>query len=270
MSGSADPLVTQSSRGDVTVLTLNDPSRLNAISVDMVEALRDAVEQAARSARAIILTGSGRAFCSGANLTMEMDRESPDYDAGALLESHYNPLMLMLHDLEIPLVTAVNGPAAGIGCSLALAGDIILAAANSYFLLAFDRVGLVPDGGATWLLPRAVGRARAAEMMLLGDRIEAGQALEWGLVNRVAAGESLMKEAHDIAERLAGGPTDTLGMVKRIARAAAVNDYAAQLGVERVAQRDAGRTPSHREGIAAFRERRPAQFGAPRSTADGR
>lgn len=172
--------------GAVATLTLNDPATLNAASFTMTLEITDALEAAVRDgARAIVITGAGRGFCSGANLGSDLDPNEPGYDAGAALDTHYAPLMRAIRDLDVPLVTAVNGAAAGIGCSIALAGDIVLAADSSYFLQAFRRIGLVPDGGSAWLLTKAAGRTRAMEMMLLGEKIPAAQAYEWGLVTRV-------------------------------------------------------------------------------------
>jgi len=254
------PLVLEDRDGDVVVLTLNDPATLNAASVAMADALLDALARAEANARAVLLTGAGRGFCSGANLQVDLDPNAADYDAGAPLESHFNPLMRSIRGLKIPLVTAVNGAAAGVGCSMALAGDIVIAGESGYFLQAFSRIGLVPDGGSTWLLPRSVTRVRAMEMMLLGERIQADIALEWGLVNRVAPDDILMEQALKIARTLAEGPTQALGMIRRLAWHALETEFNDQLEEERRVQLDAGLTPGHREGVAAFLAKRPARF----------
>lgn len=254
------PLVLERREDDVAILTLNDPSTLNAASVDMVDALAAALARAETDARAVLLTGSGRGFCSGANLQSDLDPAAEDYDAGAPLESHFNPLMLQIRGLRIPLVTAVNGAAAGVGCSMALAGDIVVAGQSGYFLQAFSRIGLVPDGGSTWLLPRSVTRVRAMEMMLLGEKISAEVALEWGLVNRVVPDEALMEQALRMARTLADGPTKALGMIRRLAWHALETRFNDQLEEERRVQLDAGRTDGHREGVAAFLAKRPARF----------
>jgi 2-(1,2-epoxy-1,2-dihydrophenyl)acetyl-CoA isomerase len=246
-------------RGDVAIIRLNDEKTLNAVSVEMVEELRDALEKVCTSSGAIILTGTGRGFCSGANLG-DLDISNPDYDAGAVLATHSNPLMLQLRALPVPFITAVNGPAAGIGCALALAADLVVAVESSYFLQAFRRIGLVPDGGSAFLLTRAAGRARAMEMMLLGEKIPAAKALEWGLINRVVPAESLADTALALARELAAGPTKALSAIRKMCWEALESGFAAQLERERVLQRDAGCTPDYREGVAAFLQKRPARF----------
>jgi 2-(1,2-epoxy-1,2-dihydrophenyl)acetyl-CoA isomerase len=166
----------------------------------------------------------------------------------------------MLRDLPIPYVTAVNGAAAGIGCSFALLGDLIVAGESAYFLQAFRRIGLVPDGSATYHLPRMIGRARAMEMMLLGERIPAKQAFEWGLVNRCVPDAELLPTAEALALQLASGPTKTLGLIRRLAWASLDNTWEQQLNAERQAQRQAGRTADFREGVQAFFQKRTPNF----------
>lgn len=247
--------------GAVATITLNDPGTLNAASFAMTLEITTALEACVRDgARAIVVTGAGRGFCSGANLGADLDPNEPGYDAGAALDTHYAPLMRAIRDLDVPLVTAVNGAAAGVGCSIGLAGDIVLAAENSYFLQAFRRIGLVPDGGSAWLLTRSVGRTRAMEMMLLGEKIPAARALEWGLVTRVLPADSLMDEARSIATDLASGPTHALRAIRQQCWRAAEASFDEVLAMERRQQRDAGRTADHREGIAAFLQKRPANF----------
>lgn len=247
----------------VAVLTLNDPATMNAAGLDMAEDLTAAFKKAASEARAVVLTGDGRGFCSGANLSGggALGRKPSDGppDAGAALESTYNPLVTFMRDLPIPLVTAVNGAAAGVGCSLALMGDIIVAGESAYFLQAFRRIGLVPDGGSTYLLPRAIGRARAMEMMLLGDKVPAKTALEWGMVNRCVPDADLMSMATTMAKALAAGPK-SIAMIRKIGWASLDNDWKDQLHLERVTQRDAGVTKDFAEGVTAFLEKRPAVF----------
>ena len=247
----------------VAVLTLNDPATMNAAGLDMAEALTAAFARAAGEARAAILTGEGRGFCSGANLSGggPLNRGASDAprDAGAALESTYNPLMTAMRDLPIPLVTAINGAAAGVGCSLALMGDLIVAGESAYFLQAFRRIGLVPDGGSTYLLPRLIGRARAMEMMLLGDKVPAATALQWGMVNRCVPDADLMSTAMTLARALATGPK-SIAMIRRIGWASLDNDWKDQLLLERMTQRDAGLTQDFEEGVTAFLEKRPAQF----------
>lgn len=247
------------SHGDVAIIRLDDERTLNAISPQMAEELRDALVKACTSSRALILTGTGRGFCSGANLG-DIDPGAPEYDAGAVLDKHYNPLMLAVRALPIPCVTAVNGAAAGLGCALALAADLVVAAENSYFLQAFRRVGLVPDGGSAFLLTRGAGRARAMEMMLLGEKIAATKAFDWGLINRVVPAKDLDDTALALANELAAGPTKALSAIRKMCWDALETGFGPQLESERVLQRDAGRTADHREGVAAFLQKRPASF----------
>jgi 2-(1,2-epoxy-1,2-dihydrophenyl)acetyl-CoA isomerase len=246
----------------VAVITLNDPATLNAISVEMTEELTDAFKRAANEARCIVLTGEGRGFSSGANLASGAPPVADDGlpDLGARLESTFNPFVTLLRDLPIPYVTAVNGVAAGIGCSFALLGDMIIAGESAYFLQAFRRIGLVPDGGSTYMLPRMIGRARAMEMMLLGEKIPAKTAFEWGLVNRLVPDAELMPAAKALALDLASGPTKTLGHIRRLAWASLDNSWAEQTQAEREAQKLVGRTEDFREGVQAFFQKRKAEF----------
>lgn len=244
----------------VALITLNDPATLNSASPAMGEELARALETAAGEARCVLLTGAGRAFCSGASLSPEgLEMAGGDFDIGALLEKYFNPLMNVMRELPIPIVTAVNGAAAGIGASFALMGDLIVAGESAYFLQAFRRIGLVPDGGATYLLPRKIGRARAMELMLLGEKLPARTALEWGLINRCVPDSDVMSTSHALAAELAKGPR-SLGMIRKLAWAALDSDWSAQLQAEREAQRDAGRTADFAEGLAAFLEKRKAEF----------
>jgi len=252
--------------GAITVITLADPATLNAAGVDLAGELLDALKAAAMGAspaRAIVLTGEGRGFCSGANLQAgpgdrRLDGDGKP-DAGAALETVYNPLVTYMREMPVPLVTAVNGAAAGVGCSLALLGDLIVAAESAYFLQAFRRIGLVPDGGSTYLLPRSIGKARAMEMALLGERISAAQALEWGMINRLAPDAELMATAMALAQALADGPA-SLGLTRQTLWASMDADWAGQLHRERLAQRAAGKTEDFVEGVSAFLAKRPARF----------
>lgn len=242
----------------VAVLMLARPESLNALSAQMLDELRAAAGEAVeRGARCLLLTGEGRGFSSGADLAGSGGL--PD-DLGAALEAHFNPLIEALFALPIPVVAAVNGPAAGAGASLALAADIVIAARSAYFLQAFVNIGLVPDAGATWLLPRLVGRARAMEMMLLGERVPAEQALEWGLIARVADDEALMTEAHAVAARLAAGPTRALGLIRKLARDADRSSITDALAAERAAQREAGRTDDFKGAVMAFLQKQKPTF----------
>src|SRR5215210_2378424 len=222
----------------VATITIARPDRLNALSGETVDELRAAVEEAGRSgARCLLLAGEGRGFSSGADLA---SGDGPPDDVGASLEKHFNPLIEAVFALPIPVVAAVNGPCAGAGCSLAFAADLVVAARSAYFLQAFVNIGLIPDAGATWLLPRLAGRARAMEMMMLGERVPAEQALEWGLISRVVEEEALASEAAALAARLAQGPTVALGLIRRLAREAGHIPLSEALAAERVAQREAG------------------------------
>ena len=250
---------------DVIVMTLNDPSVLNAfghkLREDMVAAM-DRVESG--SARCLVITGAGRAFCSGANLN-DPDRQTRDRAAEARgevqgdLESWYNPMFMRLRALSIPIVTAINGMAAGAGMSLALSGDIRIAARSASFLQAFARIGLVPDCGSSWLLPRLIGMARAMELSLLAERLPAETALTWGLINRLEEDADLMPKAMAMAKTLASGPK-SIGMIRQMYWEGMDNRYSEQLALEAKLQTRAGSTRDFEEGVAAFREKRPAKF----------
>jgi 2-(1,2-epoxy-1,2-dihydrophenyl)acetyl-CoA isomerase len=247
--------------GAVAIVTLADPATMNAAGVDTAAELQHAFRAADADGevRAIVLTGEGRGFCSGANLSGGGMGGGGPRDAGSSLQTVYNPLVTYVREMTTPLVTAVNGAAAGVGCSLALLGDLVVAAESAYFLQAFRRIGLVPDGGSTYLLPRLIGRARAMEMAMLGERVPAAQALQWGLVNRVVPDAELMAEAMKVAVALATGPA-SLGLTRKLMWAALDADWNTQLYQEAVTQSAAGRTEDFGEGVAAFLQKRPAQF----------
>ena len=247
---------------NVAVIRLNNPKTLNAITATMLEELDAAFDLAAARSRAIVLTSEGRAFSSGANLTdgaLTMDAAAT-IDAGLFLETHVNPLIAKLKALPVPWISAVRGPVVGVASSIALAADLIVASETAYFLQAFSRIGLVPDGGAAWLLTRAVGRVRAMELMLLGDRLPAAQAFEWGLINRVVADEVLDATAMELAQSLASGPTKTFGLIRGLAWAAADMPIETTLMAERSAQKAAGESADAMEGIMAFVEKRAPRF----------
>lgn len=245
--------------GDVALLRLSDEATLNALSPAMADELRGALVASAADHRAILLTGAGRAFCSGANLGGGSSA-GPAPDVGEIVRRHYNPLMLAIRDLAVPIVTAVNGVAAGGGAPLALAGDLIVAARKSYFLQPFRNIGLVPDLGSAFLLTRAAGRARAMEMMLLGERVPAETALEWGMINRVVDADELLPAAMALAASLASGPTWSLAVTRRHCWRALEDGFEEQLAAEADDQGAASRTRDFREGITAFREKRPPRF----------
>lgn len=252
--------------GNVGTLVLDHPDVLNAVSPEMLGGLANAmthIEDPSLGLRALILTGSGRGFCAGANLgggPSNMGAAGKARDAGAALETVYHPFLRRLRNLQMPLITAVNGVAAGVGMSFAMMGDMILASKSAYFLQAFRRIGLVPDGGSTWLLPRLVGLARAKELSLLGEKLPAEKALEWGLINRVYDDAKLMDEAMALAKELADGPTIALAQIRQLYWVSTDNTYEEQLNAERWAQRTAGRAEDFAEGVSAFLGKRKADF----------
>jgi len=247
----------------IATLTLNRPAQLNAMPTAMVAEMIHALDRVrdGETVRCLLLTGAGRAFSSGADLAGgELFAGDGLPDTGRVIESHFNPLLARLVALPVPIVTAINGAAAGAGCSLALAGDIVLAARSSYLLLAFVNIGLVPDVGATWLLPRLVGKARATAMMMLGERIKAEQAESWGLIWKAVDDEALMTEARAVAQKLAKGPTLAHALIRQGVRASLESSLADSLRMERDHQRIAGRTADFAEGVKAFMEKRSPRF----------
>jgi 2-(1,2-epoxy-1,2-dihydrophenyl)acetyl-CoA isomerase len=246
--------------GPVATITLDRPDALNALTVPVKLALRDALGSLAgnRSVRAVILTGAGRAFCAGQDLA---EREQPD---AAPLEvevrERYNPIIRALRSMGQPVIAAINGVAAGAGASLAFACDLRIAAEEARFVLAFGRIGLVPDSGATWFLPRIVGPAKAAELALVGDAVDATEALRIGLVSRVVPGEQLMAEARSIAGRLADGAPLALSLTKEALHRSLTIDLDQALEGEAKLQGIAGASADHAEGLAAFREKRAPRF----------
>ncbi len=242
----------------VAIVTLNRPDNLNALNFAKLDDLKAAAASLVdRGARCLLLAGAGRGFSSGADLAGSGG--FPD-DVGAALEAHFNPLIETLFALPIPIVAAVNGPCAGAGCSLALCADIVIAGCSAYFLQAFINIGLIPDAGATWLLPRLAGRARAMEMMMLGERIPAEQAADWGMIARVVDDEDLAGETVALATRLAQGPTIAYGLLRRLARDAGQLPLSDALAAERLAQRDAGRTEDFKSAVFAFLQKRQPTF----------
>ena len=249
--------------GPVAVLRLDHQEVMNAVSRDMLAGLTealDAIEEKKADVRCVVLTGAGRAFCTGANLQGRNQQKPGRSNAGASLEVGFHPFLRRIRRLHCPLVTAVNGPAAGAGMSFALLGDMILCARSAYFLQAFRRIGLVPDCGSTWLLPRLVGKARAVELSLMGERLPAEKALEWGLVNRVYDDAALMDEAMKLAHELANGPTIALSLIRKLYWDSPENSFEDQLNLEYESQRIAGSAEDFREGVTAFLEKRPAKF----------
>jgi 2-(1,2-epoxy-1,2-dihydrophenyl)acetyl-CoA isomerase len=245
-------------------ITLNRPERLNALTVEMAAALNAALDEAEadKTCRALLLTGAGRGFCAGQDLIAIVD-VSPA-DLGNLLE-HYHPLILRLRALPIPVVCAVNGVAAGAGANLALACDIVLAARSASFVQAFARIGLIPDCGGTWFLPRLVGSARARALAMLAEPLPAETAAEWGLIWRMVEDEALADEAQALAARLAWQASKALALTKRALDASGSNALDHQLDLEGELQLEAGASPDHAEGLRAFLEKRPPVFGKTRS-----
>ena len=255
--------VLETLQGGVMTLTLNRPERMNAFNIAMHEALADAMRRARDEAecRVVLLTGAGRAFCAGQDLSeRRMVAEGVRPDLGATIDQHYNPLVRAIRSLPKPVIAAVNGAAAGAGANVALACDLVIAARSASFLQAFARIGLVPDSGGTFFLPRLVGEARARALMLLAEPIGAEKAEEWGLIYRVVEDGAVLGEAHSLAEKLAAGPTHAYGLMKRAFDASAANTLSAQLDLERDLQREAGADSEYVEGVRAFLEKRPADF----------
>lgn len=252
-------------RGVVGILCLNAPATLNALTPVMVDEISLAIDQIASQCRVMIITGAGRAFCSGASLDpmnplSPIESDPAQRDLGLVLEQQLNPIMLKLKNLNIPWISAVRGAAAGFGASLALAADMLVASDNAYFAQIFSKIGLVPDGGASHLLSRTIGRVRTMELMLLGNRLSAEKALEWGLINRVVDDSQLEEQAFALASTLACGPSQALGMTRKAIWAAVDDDWETSLKKERELQKIAGRCQDFEEGLAAFTEKRPAAF----------
>lgn len=250
--------------GSVLKITLNRPERLNAASLDMADELGAAFYDLG-DARAVLITGAGKGFCSGADLAARGDRSPLQNNGGShlALQNHYNPLLSQILRCPVPVVTAVNGAAAGVGCSIALAGDFVLAGQSAYFLQAFVNIGLVPDGGSTWLLARAIGRARATRMMMLGEKIGAEEAEEWGLIYKAVDDAALMDDAMALATRLSEGPTIAYRTMKANIATALDGTLPQVLLAEAEGQRTAGASADAMEGGMAFlQKRKPAFKGA--------
>ena len=258
-----EPTILYQAADGVAMLTLNRPDKLNVFNEAMHGELARALDrvEADPTIRAVLLTGAGRGFCAGQDLGDRVigEGDAPP-DLGATLDRWYNPLVRRICRLERPVVCAVNGVAAGAGANLALNCDIVLAARSAKFMEPFCKLGLVPDAGGTYILPRLVGAARARGLALLGETLTAEQAEAWGLIWRVVDDERLMDEALALARNLATQPTKGLGLIKRALLASASNSLDAQLDLERDLQREAGRTEDYREGVSAFMEKRPATF----------
>jgi 2-(1,2-epoxy-1,2-dihydrophenyl)acetyl-CoA isomerase len=251
-------------KSGVAIVTLNRPDRLNALNDDIHTGLRTAFThiETDEAIRAVLLTGAGRGFCAGADLMQSLSgiQAETKRDLGATLEANYNPLIRRMKALPKPIITAINGVAAGAGMNIALAGDIIIAAKSASFTQAFIRIGLLPDAGGTYFLPRLVGDARARALAMLGDTITAEQAEQFGLVYKTYDDAVFHDEALKIAQNLATKPTQALAAMKTALNAAALNSLDAQLDLERDLQRKLGYMPDFAEGVTAFIEKRPAKF----------
>jgi len=248
--------------GGIARVTLNRPDRLNSFNAEMHLELRDALEQVRPgTARVLLLTGAGRGFCAGQDLSdRNVSAGSAPVDLGYTIETYYKPLILTLRSLEMPVVCAVNGVAAGAGASIALACDIVLAARSASFIQAFSKIGLVPDAGGTWALPRLVGTARAMGLAMLGDKLSAEQAESWGLIWKCLDDDKLMVEAERLAQHFSTAPTRGLAGTKQAIYASSGNSLEQQLELERALQQSLGFGPDYREGVAAFMEKRPPNF----------
>jgi 2-(1,2-epoxy-1,2-dihydrophenyl)acetyl-CoA isomerase len=251
--------------GALTTITLNRPDRLNAMPPQMADEIGQVFYDLGYGedrARCVLITGEGKGFCSGADLSARGEGSALGSKGGShqALSRHYNPAISQLIRAEVPVICAVNGPAAGVGCSLALAADFTIASKSAYFLQAFVNIGLIPDGGSTWLLARAVGRARATRMMMLGEKIAAQQAEDWGLIYKCVEDAELMDEARALGERLANGPTIALGAMKRNIAIALDGDLNHTFLVEAEGQRIAGASQDAMEGGMAFLQKRKAEF----------
>lgn len=246
---------------NVATITLNRPEKLNSFTRQMHAELRDALDTAqAQGARAVVLTGAGRGFCAGQDLADLDFTPGESTDLGALIDENFNPLVRKLRAMPMPVIAAVNGIAAGAGANLALACDIVLAGASVNFVQAFVKIGLVPDTGGTWFLPQRIGMARAMGLAMLGDKLSAEQAEQWGLIWRCVDDDALLPEAQKLATQLATQPTKALATIKEALYASATNTLDQQLDLERDGQRSLGASYDYAEGVNAFLQKRAPKF----------
>jgi 2-(1,2-epoxy-1,2-dihydrophenyl)acetyl-CoA isomerase len=243
-------------------ITLNRPERLNAFNVELHQGLAAAMTRAESepAVRCLLVTGAGRGFCAGADLTQRDMKSAAPIDLGSGLETWYNPLVMRMRALPKPIVCAVNGVAAGAGANFALACDLVLAARSASFIQAFVKIGLVPDCGGSYFLPRLAGTQRAMALAMTGDRLSAEDAERWGVIWKCVEDADLTKESEKLAIQLANGPTRSLGLIKKAMYSSANNDLATQLDLERDLQREIGKGSDYREGVAAFLEKRKPVF----------
>lgn len=246
----------------LATLTLNRPEKLNALNKQLKSDLLAAIRHISHKhsgVRCLLITGAGKAFCAGADLAENME-SGGSRDAGADLMETYHPILLELAELRMPVISAVNGAAAGAGMSIAIAADIVIAADTAYFLQAFINIGLVPDAGSTYILPRLIGEARAKAMMMLGEKVPASKAEEWGMIYKTVPESQLMTEASQVAEKLASAPTQALSSIRELLSSSSNNSFSEQLHAEAMAQRKASRSEDCLEGISAFLQKRAANF----------
>ncbi|WP_341702812.1 2-(1,2-epoxy-1,2-dihydrophenyl)acetyl-CoA isomerase PaaG [Ferrovibrio sp.] len=259
----SDDAIVSNTDGGILRLTLNRPDKLNSFNSVMHLMLQDALHAAAKAedVRVVIITGAGRAFCAGQDLSDNVYTPgAPPADLGKTIESYWNPLVRQIRRLPKPVIAAVNGTAAGAGANLALACDIVIAARSAKFIQSFAKIGLVPDSGGTWLLPRLIGDARARAISLTGDPVTAEQAADWGMIWKTVDDGALAETVENLAQSFASGPTYGYGLQKKAFLSSASSDFDAQLSLERDLQRDAGFSADYAEGVAAFMERRQPQF----------
>ena len=251
-------------KNNVAVLTLNDPNKLNALSIEMISQMHEKIKDInsnKTNARCLVITGEGKGFCSGANLADNKGIEDfSKLDMGSALNSHYHPMLIDLKNLNIPFITAINGPAAGAGCSLAVFGDLIYASNSSYFYQAFKFIGLVPDASSTYVLPRKIGMAKAMELSMLGEKVSSSKALSWGLINGIFKDHLLMREVMKIAEEIAKGPTVAYSLMRKLYWDSLSNDFETQLSAESAAQSIAGKTEDCQNGIISFLQKKKPDF----------
>jgi 2-(1,2-epoxy-1,2-dihydrophenyl)acetyl-CoA isomerase len=251
-------------RGPLSIVTFNDPAHLNALDDLMAEQFAEVMQHQLNddNVRAVLLTGEGRGFCAGANLKEMFGKQSRGSapDVGSSLRRFVNPTLERMKESPKPIIAAVNGPAVGVGCGIALSADIVLVGRSGYFFQSFIRLGVVPDGGSSWIIPRLAGYGRAAAMMMLGEKISAEAAVVWGLAYRMFEDAELSGAAHTMAAALAQGPTQAYGKIKKMMRMSVVNGFAEQLELEAACQVEAFSSEDCREGIAAFVEERDPDF----------
>ncbi|MFC3693182.1 enoyl-CoA hydratase-related protein [Chenggangzhangella methanolivorans] len=245
-------------RGGVALMTLNRPDRINAFTPELLDAIGAALDEAVADAkvRAVVFTGAGRGFCSGQNLVAFASLPPEERDVGRMLERHYEPVIAKIRACPLPIVAAVNGVAAGAGANFALLADIVVAGRSAAFVEAFGKIGLIPDVGGAWTLPRLVGTARAKALCLLGEPLPAETARDWGLIWAVFDDDRLVEDAVALAQKLAAGSASAIALTKRAFAASAENTFEEQIALERRLQAQAGASPDCAEGVAAFREKR--------------